>query len=664
MNRTTKRKLRPGCELLEARELLSNSSVYVEETDHNLWLETPGWQANNSRTFIDSSVLAFAPVGNGNVFVEGEDHNLWLEAPGWQANNSRTLIDYGVLAFAPFGNGNALVEGDDSNLWLEAPDWQANNSRTLIDSHVYAFSTAGNGQVFVQGYNGNLWLEAPGWQASNSRTLMDANVLAFAPGGGEQALVEGTDDKLWFETPGWQAHNSRTFIDYSVLAFASVGNGNFLVEGINQNLWLEHLGWQSNNSRILWDTTAQSFSSLGNGTFYVQGDDGNLWLEPPGWSGGSGRTFIDSSVLAMAPASADPIGVGFAEVGTYVGPNTAATTGISAWSGYAAQTSLTSPQQNSVSYVSGSWVVPKVSPSSSGSSYSSVWVGIDGNGNDTVEQIGTEEDYVNMPLLSTPVYYAWWEMYSTGDKQPQQVISSMTVNPGDLITASVQSGPGPGGSAFILSINDESRANDSYGVLASTGATQSPLAQRSTAEWIVEDTSVNNSTPTLARFAPVYFSNAQVVINGVFGTINSPSWTSEAENIVSSSGATLDTTTALANMGSSFVVSYGTPGTAASVVVRSGPGAAAGTRLGTTAGASVSLLQRAQGPVLTRPAAPDDGDSPSGMIRSARYSLGSPATDAVTARPANLLLGSLDFGSLDDGDARRSVGRIPRLRDR
>ena len=664
MNRTTKRKLRPGCELLEARELLSNSSVYVEETDHNLWLETPGWQANNSRTFIDSSVLAFAPVGNGNVFVEGEDHNLWLEAPGWQANNSRTLIDYGVLAFAPFGNGNALVEGDDSNLWLEAPDWQANNSRTLIDSHVYAFSTAGNGQVFVQGYNGNLWLEAPGWQASNSRTLMDANVLAFAPGGGEQALVEGTDDKLWFETPGWQAPQQP---DLHRLQRPGLRVG--------RERELPGRGDQPEPlARAPRLAVQQQPDPLGHHRpiLLIAGERDVLrsgrrrqsLARAPGWSGGSGRTFIDSSVLAMAPASADPIGVGFAEVGTYVGPNTAATTGISAWSGYAAQTSLTSPQQNSVSYVSGSWVVPKVSPSSSGSSYSSVWVGIDGNGNDTVEQIGTEEDYVNMPLLSTPVYYAWWEMYSTGDKQPQQVISSMTVNPGDLITASVQSGPGPGGSAFILSINDESRANDSYGVLASTGATQSPLAQRSTAEWIVEDTSVNNSTPTLARFAPVYFSNAQVVINGVFGTINSPSWTSEAENIVSSSGATLDTTTALANMGSSFVVSYGTPGTAASVVVRSGPGAAAGTRLGTTAGASVSLLQRAQGPVLTRPAAPDDGDSPSGMIRSARYSLGSPATDAVTARPANLLLGSLDFGSLDDGDARRSVGHIPRLRDR
>jgi hypothetical protein len=32
--------------------------------------------------------------------VEGTDHNLWLEAPGWQ-NNGRTWVDGNVLAFAP-----------------------------------------------------------------------------------------------------------------------------------------------------------------------------------------------------------------------------------------------------------------------------------------------------------------------------------------------------------------------------------------------------------------------------------------------------------------------------------------------------------------------------------------------------------------------------------
>src|SRR5437870_4998940 len=58
------------------------------------------------------------------------------------------------------------------------------------------------------------------------------------------------------------------------------------------------------------------------------------------------------------------------------------------WSGYAAETNLTAPAANAVTAVSGSWVVPQVTGSSTG--YSSVWVGIDGYSSATVEQIGTE----------------------------------------------------------------------------------------------------------------------------------------------------------------------------------------------------------------------------------------------------------------------------------
>src|SRR5208337_430048 len=85
-------------------------------------------------------------------------------------------------------------------------------------------------------------------------------------------------------------------------------------------------------------------------------------------------------------------------------------------------------------------------------------MGNDGSSDSTVEQIGTEQDVVN----GTPVYSAWWEMYSTGNQQPEQTISSMTIEPGDSITASVRyitSGTYAGD--FYLSIVDTSRANDS-----------------------------------------------------------------------------------------------------------------------------------------------------------------------------------------------------------
>ena len=75
------------------------------------------------------------------------------------------------------------------------------------------------------------------------------------------------------------------------------------------------------------------------------------------------------------------------------------------WSGYAAETSFSSPKAASVAAVSGSWTVPAVS--GAGTAFSSVWVGIDGYSSGTVEQIGTEQDLSR----GTPVYTAWYEMY-------------------------------------------------------------------------------------------------------------------------------------------------------------------------------------------------------------------------------------------------------------
>ena len=253
----------------------------------------------------------------------------------------------------------------------------------------------------------------------------------------------------------------------------------------------------------------------------------------------------------MAPATADPNGLGFADVGTFVGSNPNATTSPN-WSGYAAETSFSNPQQNSVSAVSGSWVVPTVTGPSTGSSYGSTWVGIDGNANNTVEQIGTSENYVN----GQPAYFAWWEMWSSVDKQTAQTIWTMTVNPGDLITASVQYiSSGAHAGQFQLSIVDQSRANDSYTKYQTSSQTQSPLAQRESAEWIMERTTINGSYATLPNFGSVFFSDATAVINGVSGAINCPSWQSQAINM-SSGGVTYATTSALTDLGSSFEVNY------------------------------------------------------------------------------------------------------------
>jgi hypothetical protein len=202
------------------------------------------------------------------------------------------------------------------------------------------------------------------------------------------------------------------------------------------------------------------------------------------------------------------------------------------WSGYVAETNLTAPQANSVTFVSGSWIVPRVVGPTVGSARSSVWVGIDGYGGSTVEQIGTEQNMVN----GRPTYSAWWEMYSTkGAIVPGQgeecVISSMTISPGDSITASVQyMTTGPFAGQYHLTIVDNSRPNDSFSIYEKSSATQNPAALNNSAEWVAEDPGVAgpNVPPgkyyPLANIGTVSFTDASATINGITGTIDSPSW--------------------------------------------------------------------------------------------------------------------------------------------
>jgi Peptidase A4 family/Ricin-type beta-trefoil lectin domain-like len=240
------------------------------------------------------------------------------------------------------------------------------------------------------------------------------------------------------------------------------------------------------------------------------------------------------------------------------------------WSGYAAQSSSTSSRQDSVTSVSGSWVVPRVTdPSgfnSSGKFNVYAWVGIDGYGTGTVEQVGTQSVVLN----GVAHYYAWWEMWSSVNQQEPQPISSMDVEPGDSITGSVQYvSSGTHAGQFELTITDTSRSNDSYTTYQTSAANQYPLATRSTAEWIVEAPGGNSpgQYQTLPDFGEVTFTGATAVINGVSGPINSSSWQSEALNMTSngsSSGVKFDTTSPLTSSGRGFAVVYNSSGTATS----------------------------------------------------------------------------------------------------
>jgi Peptidase A4 family len=227
-----------------------------------------------------------------------------------------------------------------------------------------------------------------------------------------------------------------------------------------------------------------------------------------------------------------------------------------------------------VSAVSGSWVVPTVTGSGSGTTYSAVWVGIDGYSDSTVEQLGTEQDVEN----GKAVYQAWWEMYSSGDGQPEQVISGMTIKPGDSISASVQYlNSGTHSGQFELSITD-STESETFTTYETSSAVQSPTASRSSAEWIIEAPTVGSGVAALANFGSVTFTNASATIDGVTGPINDSAWQSQAINIATSSGTLQDTTSELTDSGTSFVETFdSTSGSSKSGGSRHGAGLVAAT---------------------------------------------------------------------------------------
>lgn len=204
------------------------------------------------------------------------------------------------------------------------------------------------------------------------------------------------------------------------------------------------------------------------------------------------------------------------------------------WSGYAIQTSLTNPQSNAVSDVKGTWTVPSVTCTSQ-NTYSSAWVGIDGNSDRTVEQIGTEQDCYN----GSPRYYAWYEMY------PKMSVNGiLPVSAGDSVSGRVQF---TGNGQFVLTLTDNTSGK-------SFSTTQRLMkAQRSSAEWILE-APWSGSILTLANFGTINFSGASTIVNGHTGTISDKAW--QFDPITMVNGPATATPSGLKSGGSAFSVTW------------------------------------------------------------------------------------------------------------
>ena len=191
--------------------------------------------------------------------------------------------------------------------------------------------------------------------------------------------------------------------------------------------------------------------------------------------------------------------------------------------------------------VQGQWIVPTLTESSSANTYSAIWVGIDGYSDNTVEQIGTEQDW----SPSGQQNYVWFEMYP---KAAYEIVG-FPIEPGDVFSASVVY---VGNGRFQLSIVNES-SNVSFTVPARY--TKAANARRSSAEWIVEPPYAGGILP-LADFGKVSFRNCSATLNGVTGAIGDSNWQNDPITMETQDGIVKAKVSALSAGDAAFTVTW------------------------------------------------------------------------------------------------------------
>lgn len=230
------------------------------------------------------------------------------------------------------------------------------------------------------------------------------------------------------------------------------------------------------------------------------------------------------------------------------GPSNAASVSTTStnWSGYVSALNLNKPVPFSVSKVSGSWLVPSLK-ASAGDTWCSIWVGIDGAGSPSVEQLGTEHDVSG----GKPNHYAWFEMYPQGSNQ----IVGFPVEVGDSITASVTYVPLSNilpatSDLFIMQITNNTKKL--YSIIPMV--TQMNM-QRVCAEWVVEAPYMNAILP-LSNFDTAFMFDCSCTINNVAGSINNPAWNYESMTMLDPKGVLKAVPSLLSADGKSFSVAW------------------------------------------------------------------------------------------------------------
>jgi hypothetical protein len=206
------------------------------------------------------------------------------------------------------------------------------------------------------------------------------------------------------------------------------------------------------------------------------------------------------------------------------------------WGGYGVSSNVLFPQAV-VSSVSGSWTVPAVTITGS-DTFSAAWIGIGGQTDSTLIQVGTEHDSIG----GQAAYNLWYEMLPADSIS----IPNINVSPGDEISASI----------ILLNTSTNIWQISIHDVTTGKGFSQNFAynSTRLTAEWIIERPTVNNQLSILANFGTVTFTNAIAKLSSTTGTISTfPNYKILMEN---RQNTQLVTVSSLSRDGSSFSIDY------------------------------------------------------------------------------------------------------------
>lgn len=164
------------------------------------------------------------------------------------------------------------------------------------------------------------------------------------------------------------------------------------------------------------------------------------------------------------------------------------------WSGYVVASDFSNPQPQVIG-ISASWMVPSVNVSM-GDAYSSAWIGIGGQFDKSLIQLGTEHDSVN----GQEQFSVWYELlpaYATN--------VPMNISEGDLISASIN----------LINSDTDQWSMQLTDLTNGQSFSQNFVynSTRLSAEWIVERPTLNNQISSLSNFGNITFTGAQANIN-------------------------------------------------------------------------------------------------------------------------------------------------------